>query len=105
MRRCEIWWADLPPPAGRRPVLLLSRDEAYTVRAQVTVAPITTRIRRIPVEVPLGPEDGLPERCVANLDSIVTIPKAHLDQCVAFLRPEKVRQIEAAIRFALGMAD
>ncbi len=105
MRRCEVWWADLPPPAGRRPVVLLSRDEAYAVRAQVTVAPVTTNRRRIPVEVDLGPGDGLPKSCVVNLDSIVTIPKTHLEQCIVLLRPEKVKQIEEALRFALGMSE
>ncbi len=103
MRRCEVWWADLPPPAGRRPVVLLSREEAYSVRAKVTVAPLTTRIRRIPVEVDLGPEDGLPKRCVANLDSMVTIPKSHLKRCITILSPKKVKAIDAAIRFALGL--
>ncbi|HEX3555151.1 MAG TPA: hypothetical protein VIA62_18155 [Thermoanaerobaculia bacterium] len=43
-------------------------------------------------------------RC-ANLDSIVTIPKSHLEQRIALLRPEKVKQIEAALRFALGMSE
>jgi mRNA interferase MazF len=105
LRRCEVWWADLPPPAGRRPVVLLSRDEAYAVRSQVTVAPVTTRIRRIPVEVELGPTDGLPKHGVVNLDSLVTIPKADLQQCIGLLRPEKVQQIEAALRFALGMSE
>jgi len=105
LRRCEVWWADLPSPAGRRPVVLLSRDEAYAVRAQVTVAPVTTRIRRIPVEVELGPADGLPKQGVVNLDSLVTIQKADLQQCIGLLRPEKVRQIEAALRFALGMGE
>lgn len=104
MKRCEVWWADLPPPAGRRPVVLLSRDEAYAVRALVTVAPVTTRIRRIPAEVDLGPEDGLPKPCVVNLDAIVTVPKAHLGEPITQLRPEKIRQIEAALRFALGMS-
>jgi mRNA interferase MazF len=105
LRRCEIWWAKLAPPSGRRPVVLLSRDEAYAVRTQVTVAPVTTRIRRIPVEVELGPADGLPKQGVVNLDSLVTIPKADLEQCIGLLRPEKVRQIEAALRFALGMGE
>ncbi|MCL0048232.1 type II toxin-antitoxin system PemK/MazF family toxin, partial [Dehalococcoidia bacterium] len=67
MRRGEIWWAELTPPAGRRPVLLLSRNEAYAVRELVTVAPVTTRMRHIPSEVPLGSEDGLPKPCVVNL--------------------------------------
>jgi len=35
--------AELPAPAGRRPVVLLSRDEAYAVRELVTIAPLTTR--------------------------------------------------------------
>jgi mRNA interferase MazF len=105
VRRGEIWWADLEPPAGRRPVVLLSRDEAYSVRSQVTVAPVTTRIRRIPVEVLLGPEDGLPKICVVNLDNIATIAKSSLVHRVAPLRPDKVRQIDVAIHFALGLRN
>lgn len=105
MKRGEVWWANLPAPAGRRPVLLLSRDEAYTVRTQITVAPVTTRIRQIPVEVALGPDDGLPKTCVANLDSLVTIPKSRLAQRITLLSPEKISQVDSAVRFALGLKD
>jgi mRNA interferase MazF len=105
MRRGEIWWADPGPPIGRRPVVLLSRDEAYKIRNQVTVAPVTTHIREIPTEVELGPEDGLPKACVVNVDVIATIPKDSLQQRVARLSPKKIRLVEAAIRFALGMQD
>jgi mRNA interferase MazF len=103
MKRGEIWWADLPRPAGRRPVLLLSRDEAYAVRTQVTVAPITTRMRNIPVEVALGPAEGLPRLCVANLDTIVTIPKAALRDYLTVLSQARLTEVDEAIRFALGM--
>ena len=103
MRRGEVWWAELPPPFGRRPVVLLSREEAYTVRNQVTVAPVTTRIRGIRSEVPLGPEQGLPKRCVANLDTIGTIPKVALRERMVLLPREKVRAIDTAVRFALGL--
>lgn len=103
MRRGEVWWAELPPPFGRRPVVLLSREEAYPVRNQVTVAPVTTRIRRIRSEVPLGPEQGLPRQCVANLDTIGTIPKVALTERIALLPHEKIQAINAAIRFALGL--
>lgn len=105
MRRGEIWWANLAPPAGRRPVLLLSRDEAYAIRALVTVAAVTTRVRRIPSEVLLGPEDGLPRRCVANLDVIATIAKASLRERIASLSREKLKAVDAAIHFALGLDD
>ena len=103
MRRGEIWWAELEPPAGRRPVVLLSRDEAYAVRSLVIIAPITTRVRRIPSELTLGIEDGMPQDCVANLDTITTIPKDCLRNRMVTLSPQKLRGIEAAIRFALGM--
>ena len=101
----DIWWAELGPPAGRRPILLISRDEAYSVRELVTVAPITTRIRSIPSEVPLGTEDGLPKSCVINLDTITTIAKASLSERLTTLNAEKQKAVEDAIHFALGMED
>lgn len=103
MRRGEVWWADLPPPANRRPVLLLSRDEAYSVRALVIVAPLTTRVRGIPTEVPLGPDDGVPRQCVANLDTLSAVARASLRERLTALRPEKLRAVDTAIHFALGL--
>lgn len=103
MRRGEIWWAELKPPAGRRPVLLLSRDEAYAVRALVIVAPVTTRVRHTTAEVPLTTEDGMPRACVANLDTITTIPKDCLRTRVTSLSPQKLKEVETAIHFALGL--
>ena len=103
MKRCEIWWAELAPPAGRRPVLLLSRNEAYAVRELVMVAPLTTRIRGIPSEVSLGEEDGVPRDCVVNLDTITTIAKASLRERLTALSAEKLKAIEKALHFALGL--
>jgi mRNA interferase MazF len=103
VKRGEIWWAELPKPAGRRPVILLSPDEAYEVRRLVTVAPVTTRVRGIPVEVPLGPKDGLPRECVANLDTVTTIPKDALRERLAVLSRSKMTALDAALRFALGL--
>ena len=103
MRRGEIWWAELEPPAGRRPVILLSHNEAYSVRSLIIVAPVTTRIRRIPSEVLLGTDDGLPQDCVANLDTITMIPKDCLRSRLATLNAKKLKEVEAAIHFALGL--
>jgi mRNA interferase MazF len=104
VKRGEIWWASLPKPAGRRPVILLSRDESYPVRALATVAPITTRIRRIPTEVPLGKSEGLPHPCVANLDTLTTLPQKCLEGYVGTLSLSKMQQIDEALRFALGLS-
>jgi mRNA interferase MazF len=104
MRRGEVWWSQLPPPIGRRPVVLLSRDSAYRVRSAVTVAPVTRTIRDIPVEVVLDQRDGLPSRCVANLDDVATIPKTLIKRRIAVLSVEKMQEVAAAIRFALDLS-
>ena len=103
MRRGEGWWAPLPPPAGRRPVLLLSRNRAYRVRTSVTVAALTPKIRDIPVEVHLGLEDGMPEECVVNADNILTIPKVSLSGPITLLSAEKMAQVALAVKFALDL--
>lgn len=103
MKRGEIWWSQQPEPIGKRPVLLLSRDESYGVRNAVTVAQITTTIRHIPVEVNLGKAEGLSAACVVNLDTITTIPKSFLTERIATLSAEKLHQINQAVKFALAL--
>lgn len=103
MRKGEVWWADLPKPIGKRPVVLLSRDEAYKVRNAITVAEITTTVRNIPVEVLLDKGDGLPKSCVVNLDTILTIRKELLIERMCILRPEKISAINNALKFALDI--
>jgi mRNA interferase MazF len=103
MRRGEVWWVELPPPIGKRPALLLSRNAAYRVRTSITVAVITRSIREIPVEVMIGPEDGMPVRCVINLDNILTIPKSTLTERIAILSSGKMSAVEKAIIFALDL--
>ncbi|MBU1035327.1 type II toxin-antitoxin system PemK/MazF family toxin [bacterium] len=103
MHKGEIWWANLPSPIGKRPVVLLSRDEAYSVRNAVTVAEVTSTIRNIPVEVNLGTEDGLPKKCVINLDTIITIRKELLTEKITDLVPEKIDKVNKAIKFALDL--
>ena len=103
MRRGEVRWAELAPPIGRQPVVLLSRDAAYRVRTSVTVGMVTRTIRAIPVEVPLSTEDGMPQQCVVNLDNILTIPKARLGERITTLSPQKMSAIAKAVIFALDL--
>ena len=105
MRRGEVWWAELPPQVGRRPVVLLSRDEAYAIRDLVIVTPVSRRVRGIAAEVRLGREDGLPQEGAANLDVINTIPKSSLLRRIAVLSPEKLAALDAAIHFAMGLEE
>ena len=100
MRRGEVWWARVDK---RRPVVLLSRAEAYEVRAMVIVAPATTTDRGFSLEVKLGRAEGLPRSCVVNCDWLVTIPKADLIERAGTLSDDKLRRVDEALRFALGL--
>lgn len=103
MKHGEVWWANLPKPVGKRPVLILSRDRAIQVRGYITIAQITRTIRNIPTEVLLGPAEGLPKKCVVNLDVINTIPKDLLSESLTTLSAEKISDVEAALKFALDL--
>jgi len=103
VRRGEVWWVDLPRPFGRRPAVLLSRDEAYELRTDFTVALCTSHAYGIDTEVPLGPDDGLPGRCVVNLDMIQTIRSTRFDKAISLLSREKMAAVETALQFALGL--
>ena len=102
MKQFEIWWAKLPAPAGRRPVLLLSRDSAYAYLNKVVVAEITTTIRSIPVEVRLGRREGMSSTCVANLDNVRTAARSSLETRAGALASSRHLEVKRALGYALG---
>lgn len=103
MKRGEIWWVRFRPPVGRRPAVLISRNQAYEVRNRITVVPLTRTIRGIRVEVPLGPADGVSRASVANADDISTVPKTWIEQYLTTLAPAKMAAVDKAIKFALDL--
>jgi mRNA interferase MazF len=104
VERNDIFWADLGAPAGRRPVCILTRDAAITVLTSVTCAPITRTIRGIRTEVEIGPEQGLPERCVISCDNVITVPVENLDdEPVGHLDEVTRAKLDRALRFALDI--
>ncbi len=84
-------------------MLLLSRHEVYRIRSAVTIAPVSRTVRGIPVEVPLGPEDGMPQPCVVNVDDIGTFEKKRLLRRITELSTEKMAAVAQAIKFALDL--
>ena len=102
--RNEIYWANLGPPAGRRPVCVITRDAAIHVLNSVTCAPITRTIRGIRSEVELGSQHGLPEACVISCDSVITIPIDALDdEPVGHLDEITRAELDRALRYALDI--
>ena len=101
MKRGEVRWYEFKPPDKKRPVLVLTRDSAIAHLNEITIAPITSRIRDIPSEVLLGPDDGMKMDCAVNLDHVQTVPKPRIGGLVISLSDHKLTQVRKAIRFAL----
>jgi mRNA interferase MazF len=103
MRRGEVRWYKFDHPDKRRPVLILHRTEVIEFLSEITVAPITTRVRDLPSEVFLSADavKVLRESAV-NLDHIATVPKAKIGAVITTLDEGLMRQVDRAIRFALG---
>jgi mRNA-degrading endonuclease toxin of MazEF toxin-antitoxin module len=98
-------WPDLCRTAGRRSVLLLSRDGAYAFLSKVVAAGIATTIRHIPIEVPLGTAEGLSKKCVVNCDNLRTIPTRKLVERISQLRPQRIAEVKRAVGYALGWEE
>lgn len=98
-----MWWVNFKPPIGRRPAVLVSRDEAYDVRSRVAVVPLTRTQRAIPTQLPLGPEDGVPRPSAASADDITTVPRRVITDYLCTLGTAKVTLLDQAIKFALDL--
>lgn len=105
MKQYEIWWAELPPPAGRRPVLLLSRSGAYEYLNTVLVAEISGTVRGIPQEIPVGRREGLARASVANLDNLHAVAKRRLSVRAGVLAPSREPEVKRALGHTLGWPE
>ncbi len=105
MRQYELWWADLPQPAGRRPVMLLQRSGAAAYLNQLLVAEVTTQIRGIPQELPLGRREGLDRRCVANFDNMRLVPRGRLSERIGALHPGREVELKRAVGRVFGWPE
>jgi len=83
-------------------VLLLSRNDAYDYLSKFVAAEITTTVRQIASEVPLGEEEGLPKACVANCDNLRMVPRISLTKRAGRLAPERWVEVKRA---ALGWRE
>jgi mRNA interferase MazF len=103
--RGEVWWCELPE-AGRRPVVVLSRDAAIPRLRRTVIGPCTTTIRGIPSEVVLEPtEDPIPRTSAVNLDSVESVAISTLVERLGRLSDDRMRQICTALHVAVGCED
>jgi mRNA interferase MazF len=105
VRQYEIRWANLPEPIGRRAILLLTRTAAYEYLTKVVIAEITTTVRGIPQEVPLGRREGLGRSSVANLDNIHVIPLGLVGELLGVLPSARHTEVKRALGYAFDWPE
>lgn len=87
----------------RRPVLVLTRELVRPHLATVTVAPITTTIRGLSTEVPVGRANGLDGPSVVSCDDIATVPVGALGAQIGVLLDGQEDALSLAIRLAFDL--
>jgi len=86
-----------------RPVVVLTRELVRPHLARVTVAPITTTVRGLSTEIPVGAANGLDHACVISCDNIVTVPTRTLGRQIGYLLPAQEAALTAAIHAAFDL--
>ena len=101
-RRGEIWLHEFKSPDKRRPVLVLSRQEALPLLHTAIVAPITSTIRGLPSEVVVGVDEGLKHDSAVSLDNVRTVEQDGLRHFVGTLSEGKMAEVCQALAVATG---
>ena len=97
-RRGEVWLADLDKA---RPVIVLTRDPMGRLLNAVIVAPVTSTVRGISTEVPVGSEDGVRHPSVANLDNVQLVARERFRRRVGRARPATMAALCSALSVAV----
>jgi mRNA interferase MazF len=87
-----------------RPVLILTRQQVIPFLKAVTVAPITSTIRGLSTEVPVGSLNGLDGESVVSCDNVTTIPREAIGRRLGYLYPDQERLLSNAINAAYELS-
>jgi mRNA interferase MazF len=108
--RGDIWLVYLDPTrgkeqAGTRPALIVSDDRLNQSQADlVIVVPVTSKQKGIGSHIALDPErDGTRKPGYAMCEQIRAISKERLKNRWGRISPNKMAEVEAAIKVLLGM--
>jgi mRNA interferase MazF len=100
VRRGDICWLELAEE-GRRPVCVLTRDEAIPTLRNVVVALVTQTVRGIPTEVRLTASDGVSDECAISFDNLRSVPRVLLTERITTLGSDRLREVCAAVAAAV----
>ena len=101
-RRGEVWLAEVDKT---RPVIVLTRSPMGRYLKAVLVAPVTSTVRGVSTEVPVGPADGIRVDSVANLDNTQLLPRSRLVRRVGRATPDTMARLCEALAIAVDCSS
>ena len=102
-RAGEVWFADVGMLEKSRPVLILAYPQPADARALAVVAPLTSQIRGLRGEVPLGKPHWLPKISAVNVQGLASFDKNKLSHYLGTLPTPQVAAVKDALRNLLGL--
>ena len=105
MNRGEVWLIDLGGRVGKRPVLILTRQNVLKYLNKVIVAEITTQGKGYPTEVFINQKGNLPKPSFVQTDNLHTVSKKQLKKILGALDPETMMVVSQKIVLALELEN
>jgi len=102
-RPSEVWFADLGLAAKSRPILVLAVPREEDARALIVVAPLTSQIRNLRGEVPLGPLPWLPKPSAVNVQGLASFDPSYLIKKLGHLEDRSMSMVKDALRDLLNL--
>lgn len=99
----EVWFAEFGLAEKSRPVLILHAAGSNDARALLIVAPLTSQIRNLRGEVPLGKPRWLPKISAINVQGLASFDRSKLTRRMGALTTEQVQHVKTALRDLLDL--
>ena len=109
-KRGEIWLVNFEPSVGTeiqktRPALVISNNIANNKSTKITVVPLTSRIRQIPIVVIIEPDElnKLDKQSLIRVPDICTFDKCRLKNKIGELSSEKLKEVNNKLKLHLEL--
>jgi len=108
-QRGDVWLVNWNPArgseqAGKRPALIIQNDVGNEYASTTIVAALSTTIRSYPMNVLLEPpEGGLAKPSIVKTSQILTVSKERLEKKLGAITPEKMQEVNQALRLSLAL--
>jgi mRNA interferase MazF len=107
MTRGELYRVYKPgnDPKQYRTFVVVSRQVLVDSKfSTVVCAPVFSNGNELSTQVAIGPNEGMKHESWIMCDNLVSIRKTDLSGFVGSLSPAKIRQVDEALKMALGLS-